>query len=250
LSDRLTSLLIAAIYLTIVPILSLSSPIERSCLANDGSKPTVASSIFLSNIGETFAALAEAEAVIVGDDGDSECMGVLELYKHANYALLFSYNQAFAQEQFLTYEDIATGISIQFPSNWEKSVNLDNFVTFRAPPETDTRIYPAAFGLKIQDLSSQNVSLQEVTKVQMSELKTANPDLKLSESTSTTLAGKPAHKVVFSATDNNQVERKAMQLWTIIDDKAILITYKAQSDKYSNYLPTIEKMIKSLKVKG
>jgi hypothetical protein len=239
LSDRLTSLLIAAIYVTIVPMLSLSSPIERSCLANDGSKPAITSSIFLSNIGETFAALAEAE-----------CMGVLELYKHVNYALLSSYNQAFAQEQFLTYEDIATGISIQFPSNWEKSVNLDNFVTFRAPPETDTRIYPAALGLKIQDLSSQNVSLQEVTKVQMSDLKTANPDLKLSESTSTTLAGKPAHKVVFSATDNNQVERKAMQLWTVIDDKAILITYKAQSDKYSNYLPTIEKMIKSLKVKS
>ena len=64
-------------------------------------------------------------------------------------SLLFSNSQAFAQEQFLTYEDITTGISIQFPSNWEKSVNLDNFVTFRAPPEIDTRVYPAALGLKI-----------------------------------------------------------------------------------------------------
>ena len=164
--------------------------------------------------------------------------------------LLSSYIQAFAQEQFLTYEAITTGISIQFPSDWEKSVNLDNFVTFRAQPETDTRVYPAALGLKIQDLASQNVSLQEVTKVQISELKATNPNLKLLESTSTTLADKPAHKVVFSATDNNQVERKAMQLWTVIDDKAILITYKAQPDKYSSYLPTIEKMINSLQVKS
>ncbi len=69
-------------------------------------------------------------------------MGVPELYKHDNHALLSSYNQAFAQEQFLTYEDITTGISIQFPSDWEKSVNLDKFVTFRAQPETDTRVYP------------------------------------------------------------------------------------------------------------
>src|ERR687898_2662033 len=114
------------------------------------------------------------------------------------FASYISSIQVLAQEQFLTYEDITTGISIQFPSSWEKSVNLDNFATFRAPPETDTRVYPAALGLKIQDLPSQNVSLQEVTKVQMSELKTANPDLKLLESTSTTLAGKPAHKVVFS----------------------------------------------------
>ena len=165
-------------------------------------------------------------------------------------SLLFPHGQALAQEQFLTYEDITTGVSIQFPSNWEKSVNLNNFVTFRAPPETDTRVYPAALGLKIQELTSQNVPLQEVTKVQMSELKKTNPDLKISESSSTTLAGKPAHKVVFSATDNNQVKRKALQLWTVVDNKAILITYKAQPDKYSSYLPTIEKMINSFQIKN
>jgi eukaryotic-like serine/threonine-protein kinase len=158
--------------------------------------------------------------------------------------------QVLAQEQFLTYEDITTGISIQFPSNWEKSVNLDNFVTFRAPPETDTRVYPAALGLKIQELASKSVLLQEVTKVQISELKKSNPNLEFSESTSTTLAGIPAYRVVFTATDNNQVERKAMQIWTIIDNKAILITYKAQPDKYSTYLPTIERMIGSFQAKS
>ncbi|HYZ59315.1 MAG TPA: PsbP-related protein, partial [Nitrososphaeraceae archaeon] len=161
-----------------------------------------------------------------------------------------SSNQVLAQEQFLTYEDITTGISIQFPSNWEKSVNLDNFITFRAPPETDTRIYPAALGLKIQELASKSVLLQEVTKVQISELKKSNPNLAFSESTSTTLAGKPAYRVVFTATDNNQFERKAMQIWTIIDNKAILITYKAQPDKYSTYLPTIERMIGSFQAKS
>jgi hypothetical protein len=166
------------------------------------------------------------------------------------FASSISSIQVLAQEQFLTYEDITTGISIQFPSSWEKSVNLDNFITFRAPPETDTRIYPAALGLKIQELTSKSVALQEVTKVQISELKKGNPNLEFSESTSITLAGKPAYKVVFTATDNNQVERKAMQLWTVIDNRAILITYKAQPDKYSAYLPTIEQMIDSFQVKN
>ena len=166
------------------------------------------------------------------------------------FASYISSIQVLAQEQFLTYEDITTGISIQFPSSWEKSVNLDNFITFRAPPETDTRIYPAALGLKIQELTSKSVVLQEVTKVQISELKKSNPNLEFSESTSTTLAGKPAYRVVFTATDNNQVERKAMQIWTIIDNKAILITYKAQPDKYSTYLPTIERMIGSFQAKS
>src|SRR5215207_7225522 len=83
------------------------------------------------------------------------------------FASSISSIQVLAQEQFLTYEDITTGISIQLPSSWEKSVNLDNFITFRAPPETDTRIYPAALGLKIQELTSKSVVLQEVTKIQI-----------------------------------------------------------------------------------
>ena len=156
------------------------------------------------------------------------------------------------EQQFLTYENPELGISIQYPSNWEKLVSLDNFVTFTAPPETDTRIYPAALGLKVQELtsSSQNniPSLQEITKVQMSDLKRSTPDLKVLESTSTTIAGKPSHKIVFSATDNKEVERKAMQVWTVIGNKAVLITYKAEPDKFASYLPTIERMIDSFKV--
>src|SRR5919199_521532 len=109
--------------------------------------------------------------------------------------LLHPKSQALAQEQFLTYENPELGISIQYPSNWEKLVSLDNFVTFTAPPETDTRIYPAALGLKIQELSSQNIPLQEITKVQMSDLKKSNPDLNVLESTSSTIADKPAHKI-------------------------------------------------------
>ena len=163
--------------------------------------------------------------------------------------LLHPNSQALAQEQFLAYENPELGISIQYPSNWEKLVNLDNFVTFTAPPETDTRIYPAALGLKVQEVSSQNISLQEITKVQISDLKKSNPDLNVLESTSTaTIADNPAHKIVFSAIDNKEVERKAMQVWTVIGNKAFLITYKAEPDKFSSYLPTIERMIDSFKV--
>lgn len=162
--------------------------------------------------------------------------------------LLHPNSQALAQEQFLTYEDPELGISIQYPSNWEKLVSLNNFVTFTAPPETDTRIYPAALGLKVQEVSSQNISLQEITKVQISDLKKSNPDLNVLESTSTTIADNPAHKIVFSAIDNKEVERKAMQVWTVIGNKAFLITYKAEPDKFSSYLPTIERMIESFKV--
>ena len=55
---------------------------EQRCLANDEGKPAAVSSIFLSNIGE-FVTLAM--------DSNNR-LGALLLYKHANYAILSSYN--------------------------------------------------------------------------------------------------------------------------------------------------------------
>ena len=71
-------------------------------------------------------------------------------------------------------------------------------------------------------------------------------DFKLLESTEFKLAGNMAHKIVFTATDNIKHERKAMQIWTVEGDKAYLITYKAEPGQYSNYLPTIQKMVDSI----
>ena len=42
--------------------------------------------------------------------------------------LLHPNSQALAQEQFLTYENPEIGISILYPSDWEKLANLDNFL--------------------------------------------------------------------------------------------------------------------------
>lgn len=64
-------------------VMTLFSPVELRCLANDDGKPAVVSSIFPSNIGEAFATVAV--------DCNNR-LGALWLYKHANYAILSSYN--------------------------------------------------------------------------------------------------------------------------------------------------------------
>ena len=39
-----------------------------------------------------------------------------------------------------------------------------------------------------------------------------------------------------------------MNVWTMKNDKAYLITYEAEAGKYEQFLPVVEKMIKSLEV--
>jgi serine/threonine-protein kinase len=123
-----------------------------------------------------------------------------------------------------------------------------NLVTFLASLESDSNTYPAGLGITVQHIGSGNTSLNEITKVQIKNLAQSHPDFKLTESTSSMLAGNIVHKIIFSATDNMKHERTAMQIRTLKGDNAYLITYKAEPGKYSKYLPTVQKMIESFQI--
>ena len=87
-----------------------------------------------------------------------------------------------------------------------------------------------------------------ITQKQLSTLKSLYPDIRILESIDTTFLGHPAHKLTFTATDNTQTLRKAMQLWFKTDTRTYLITYKASDDKFSNFLPIVERMLNSFYV--
>ena len=149
---------------------------------------------------------------------------------------------------FITYQDSALGIKIDYPVGWTHELHAGSLVTFLASLESDSNTYPAGLGVTVKHLGSRNTSLNEVTKVQIKNLTQSHPDFKLVESTNSILAGNIAHKIVFSATDNMIHERKAMQIWTFKGDNAYLLTYKAEPGKYSKYLPTVQKMIDSFQI--
>src|SRR5438067_2643311 len=147
---------------------------------------------------------------------------------------------------FIAYQDSTLGIKIDYPAGWTHELHAGSLVTFLASLESDSNTYPAGLGVKVQHMkSSKNISLNEITKVQIKNLTQDHPDFKLIESTDYKVGGNNAHKIVFTATDDKKNERKAMQIWTLRGDKAYLITYKAEPGKYSRYLPIIQKMVDS-----
>ena len=147
--------------------------------------------------------------------------------------------------KFLTYQDSTLGIKIDYPAGWTHELHAGSIVTFLASLESDSNTYPAGLGIKIQHLKSKNISLNNITKIQIKNLTQNHPDFKLIESTESKIGGNSAHKVVFTATDYKKNERQAMQIWTLKGDKAYLITYKAEPGKYAKYLPIIQKMLDS-----
>jgi eukaryotic-like serine/threonine-protein kinase len=147
--------------------------------------------------------------------------------------------------KFLTYQDPTLGIKIDYPAGWTHELHAGSIVTFLASLESDSNTYPAGLGIKIQHLKSKNISLNNITKIQIKNLTQNHPDFKLIESTESKIGGNSAHKIVFTATDYKKNERQAMQIWTLKGDKAYLITYKAEPGKYAKYLPIIQKMLDS-----
>jgi hypothetical protein len=53
-------------------------------------------------------------------------------------AIAFFHLSSSASGNILTYEDSRLGIVIQYPSNWEKMVDLDGFIIFIAAKESDS----------------------------------------------------------------------------------------------------------------
>ncbi len=159
--------------------------------------------------------------------------------------LLFFNDQK--QPVMLTYENNSFNFKINYPNNWEKSVKINNEITFIAPKEKDTGSSPAGLVIKVVPLQIKNVSVGSVSNALISQLKKEHKDFKLESSSQFNIGGKNGKQIVFTATDNNLQNRKALQIITIDTKNIIIITYKASIDKYPQDEKIIKDMISSFK---
>jgi hypothetical protein len=142
--------------------------------------------------------------------------------------------------KMVIYDNPTFGIRIQYPSDWGRLdlSFLQNSADIDFYPLSDTSL---AKNVKIQvnNLPFHNMTLEEYTNSQI------NPTEEiLLESNTTTLAGIPGYKIVFT----NMVGLKTMQVWTIKDDKAYIITYVAKEADYQKDLQIVQKMINSFEI--
>ena len=161
--------------------------------------------------------------------------------------------QSSSSSSLLSYENPTYGIKIQYPSNWMASTNqlptYNSIIGFYSPLESLSDVLPVEFALSITTYAT-NISLDEYTKITRTALE--QQGMEISESSATTLAGNPAHKITFSPGDqiaqNSPVEFKFMQIFTIIGNKVYSLSYNAEASKFSTHLNTIQQMLDSVKI--
>ena len=153
---------------------------------------------------------------------------------------------------FLTYENPIFGIKILYPANWDKQENssssndnstLIDLVAFSPPFKNNSDIVGKLI-VQVDNISDiKPITLANYANDTVSDLR---QDFRVSESNAT-LAGNPAYKIVYTGLEAS-IDLKAMMVMTIKGDRAYIISYTAEPEKYSYYLPTVQKMIDSFEI--
>jgi hypothetical protein len=149
--------------------------------------------------------------------------------------------------EMLTFDDRALGLAIKYPNDWERSKIGQDQVTFIAPRQIDSPSFPAGLGIKSHNVTSTNATLDFLAKEIITDLKRDSRDFKLLSSGHSSLNKFEAYEISFSATDDNDAKRRAIQLVVKPENLVYVITYKAYPEKFESYLPLIENMLDSLK---
>jgi eukaryotic-like serine/threonine-protein kinase len=147
---------------------------------------------------------------------------------------------------FQTYSNLAFGIKMKYPHTWLKlDLSRNNssvlVVAFKTPVGSPL----GSLNILAGNVSSGNVTLAALVSTTINHLRQTGKILHLISSTPTTLAGNLAHKLVYTTMAPQGIELEAMQLISLVGNKAYLITYAVPTSNYTTYLPIILRMISS-----
>ncbi|NJR25838.1 MAG: protein kinase [Richelia sp. CSU_2_1] len=165
-------------------------------------------------------------------------------------ALTFQHFSKTPVENFLTYQSSEHQFAMKYPERWEKQ-ELQNpliadVLVFTAPKKNSADAYQEQMIVRIEDLP-RPMSLEEYNKWSIGQIKTTFTDVNIIEETAKTVANNSGYAVVFDAKEGEKSLKK-MQAWTLINNKAYVLTYTAEKSDYPEYLKSAEGMVESFAV--
>jgi hypothetical protein len=171
----------------------------------------------------------------------------------------------YAQQPNNTYDNYACGISIKYPSDWQKTELSD---TYRQKSDTTDIVYfsPPSSGASITNSSSDAFVYVQISVEDLFGTKTLKgytirnmhafeglPKYNLLSSNSTYMGDYPAFQITFNSGSDLKSKQnalyKSLAVWTVQNNKAYQIRYDiSDPTKFDNYLPAVKKMIESVKL--
>ncbi|MBW4641659.1 MAG: protein kinase [Goleter apudmare HA4340-LM2] len=152
--------------------------------------------------------------------------------------------------EYSTYENPRYSIQIQYPLSWKVQPIGDTFtgdvVKFWLSPINSTKKPLVEVNINVENVKD-STSLEGYTNISVNEITQFFTDVVILDSHATKLSDFPAHQVIYSGKEEGY-NVKRMAVWTLRNNKAYIITYKAEESQYDKHLQTAQQMIDSLKI--
>jgi hypothetical protein len=167
------------------------------------------------------------------------------------------------EEQLATFEDKILGIKFQYPLTWDPLTVTQkpplNAIEFSHPHYATKMPYSlleqryTASQIRVENFFPNNMTLEQYMKVTFTNSRFL-PDFTLVELNKTeTLGGIKAYKLVYSYVDKtygDDAQMTSLNVFTIKDYDAYLISVKAPTTMSFQYVPRMEKIIESFMITG
>jgi len=154
---------------------------------------------------------------------------------------------------FLSYNNPAHGIFIQYPSDWTASTSgLEDYtdlIAFYSPLQNTSDPFPARLAISVITYS-QNISLPEYTDFLLTPLNQSE-QIDVTSSSEVTVAGYPGHRVVVVNSQpfqNSTLIFNRMITWTTIGNKVYLLSYEGEESAFNRHLPEVNQILESLSI--
>ena len=136
--------------------------------------------------------------------------------------------------------------TIQYPSTWvldESGEMGTNFILF-SPLESGNDKFKENVNLLIQDLTGKNIDIDKYTEISESQIKTMVKNANLIESKRIENTKNEYHKIIYSVM-HDQLNLQFEQYYWVFKNKAYVLTFTCEKDKFSIFSETGEKILKS-----
>jgi len=151
------------------------------------------------------------------------------------------------ESSFSSYENTENGISIEYPTTWNKYENPpevpDVSVLFISPSNEPTKTGT----LMISVLGNVSLTMDEFKEAHIENLSILLPDFELVSEESITLSDLPGYKILFTFT-NDIYTWKQLEVWTISENILYLLVHQADQASDESFTADIEHMIASFSI--
>ncbi|MEM8721169.1 MAG: PsbP-related protein [Cyanobacteria bacterium P01_G01_bin.39] len=157
-----------------------------------------------------------------------------------------------SRDKFASYTNNDYNFVIQYPQDWSKR-QLDDPITgeivvFASPLETNSDLFQEKFYIAVEDLPSESTSIDQYTQTVLERINQTNDNqIETDKEYRTTIDKSPARQVIYLRQEE-ELQLKQMETFTIKGDQVYIAIYIAERAKFSKFYDTVDQMINSWKI--